>query len=437
MAGYIEDRWYKKGPPDPKDPKQKPTRVETARCGQGKRYKVTGIPGVRARSFDNLTGAQGAKAWLAKAQHQASSGEFVDPRSGEMLLREYIEDEWWPNKGYDDPATAATVRSRVWTHIVPQLGNLQLNAIKAPQLKRWLAGRKAEAGPGTVNEAWQYLASILQSAVDDERITKNYCRSQQSVRPPARPSPKPRAWTKEQVLAVQQAMDPRFRIAVDIGVGAGLRAGELFGLAVEDIDEESGRIHVRRQIKKVGSKLCFALPKGQKTRAVPVPDYLLKRISDHLAARPAQVVRLPWSNPAPGQTDREKELRAPREHALILPGPSGGGMRRDAWDTRIWKPALAAAGVIPPPEVTRHPIKSRPGGFRTVRVYAESRENGFHALRHTFASVQLDAREPIVAVSSWLGHENASITLQIYAHMMPEADGRGRSAMQAWFEGTS
>jgi integrase len=72
-----------------------------------------------------------------------------------------------------------------------------------------------------------------------------------------------------------------------------------------------------------------------------------------------------------------------------------------------------------------------------VTKYAESRENGFHALRHTFASVQLDAREPIVAVSKWLGHENASITLRIYAHMMPEADGRGRSAMQAWFEGSS
>jgi len=437
MAGYIEDRWYRKGPPDPDDPKKRPTRVETARHGQGKRYKVAGIPGVRARSFTRLTGPEGANAWLAKAQHQASAGEFIDPRRGEILLEDYIETEWWPSKAYEDPSTASTVRSRVWTHIIPHLGSLQLNAIKTPQLKRWLAAVKGSAGAGTVNEAWQYLASILQSAVDDERITKNYCRSQKSVRPPARPSPKPRAWSKERVLAVQEAIDPRFRIAVDIGVGAGLRAGEVFGLAVEDIDEAGERIHVRRQIKKVGSKLCYALPKGQKTRTVPVPSYLLKRISDHLTARPAQSVTLPWSNPAPGETERERDLRAPREHKLILPGPQGGGMRRDSWDTRIWKPALAAAGVIPPPETEKRPIASRPGTFRLVKTYAESREDGFHALRHTFASVQLDAREPIVAVSSWLGHENASITLRIYAHMMPEADGRGRSAMQAWFEGSS
>ena len=437
MAGYVEDRWYKKGPPDPEDPKQKPTRIETARHGKGKRYKVAGIPGVRARSFDRLTGPQGANAWLAKAQHQASSGEFIDPRRGEILLADYIEQEWWPSKAYEDPSTAATVRSRVDTHIVPYLGHLQLNGIKTPQLKRWLAALKGGTGPGTINEAWHYLAAILQAAVDDERLTKNYCRSQKSVRPPARPAPKPRAWSKETVLAVQQAIDPRFRIAVDIGVGAGLRAGEVFGLAVEDIDEEGERIHVRRQIKKVGSKLCYSLPKGQKTRTVPVPAYLLKRIAEHLAERPAQLVKLPWSNPAPGETEREKDLRAPREHALILPGARGGGMRRDAWDTRIWKPALSAAGVIGPAVETKTPIKSRPGKFRTVKAYPESRENGFHALRHTFASVQLDAREPIPAVSSWLGHENPSITLRIYAHMMPEADGRGRTAMQAWFEGSS
>ena len=48
--------------------------------------------------------------------------------------------------------------------------------------------------------------------------------------------------------------------------------------------------------------------------------------------------------------------------------------------------------------------------------------------------VLLDTRENIVAVSKWLGHSDASITLKIYAHMMPEADGRGRAAMDAWFE---
>ncbi|MGD3108790.1 integrase [Streptomyces sp. YGL11-2] len=48
-----------------------------------------------------------------------------------------------------------------------------------------------------------------------------------------------------------------------------------------------------------------------------------------------------------------------------------------------------------------------------------------------------DARETIVAVSKWLGHSDPSITLKVYAHMMPQADGRGRTAMDEWFAGGS
>lgn len=429
MPGYIEDRWMTKKP----DPKTGEKR-KTTRWGQGKRYRVAGIPGVKDRSFAKLHGPEGANAWLAKAQHESASGEFVDPRRGQMLLKEYIEQEWWPRRDYDNPTTERTVKGRVWNHIVPHLGDHQLNAIKTAQLGEWLVTLKENIGPGTANEAWGYLSSIFQSAIDDERLTRNPCRKQTTLNVPSKPPVKPRAWPKHQVLAVQEAMDERFQLCVDLGVGAGLRSSEVFGLSVEDVDFEGGRILVRRQVKKVGAKLAFALPKGEKTREVPVPDYLLKRIEESLERRPAVPVTLPWKDPRPPKTERETKERKPQTHALILTAARGGAIRRDGFDLRIWKPALAAAGLIPPPVETKQPIKHRPGQFRTVLTFEESREDGFHALRHTFASVQLDAREPIVAVSKWLGHADPSITLRIYAHMMPEADGRGRSAMQNWFE---
>jgi integrase len=170
--------------------------------------------------------------------------------------------------------------------------------------------------------------------------------------------------------------------------------------------------------------LAFALPKGEKTREVPVPDYLLKRIAESLERRPARPVTLPWKDPRPPKTERERDDRAPQTHALVLTAARGGAIRRDGFDHHVWKPALARAGVTPEPVETKQPILHRPGTFRRVLTYEESRVDGFHALRHTFASVQLDAREPIVAVSKWLGHADPSITLRIHAHMMPEADGR-------------
>lgn len=44
--------------------------------------------------------------------------------------------------------------------------------------------------------------------------------------------------------------------------GCGLHQGEVFGFAVEDIDFKGGWIHVNRQVRLVGTKAVFALPKG-------------------------------------------------------------------------------------------------------------------------------------------------------------------------------
>jgi integrase len=86
------------------------------------------------------------------------------------------------------------------------------------------------------------------------------------------------------------------------------------------------------------------------------------------------------------------------------------------------EPALAAAGVIPVPE------RGRP--------YAESRENGMHALRHFYASVLLDAGESIKALAEYLGHSDPGLTLRVYAHLMPSSQERTRNAASRIFSGS-
>lgn len=423
MPGYIEDRWYTKKP-DPVTGK----RRETALHGKGKRYKVTGIPGVRARSFpDGKLGE--ARKWLTKAEAEAQAGEFVDPRLGQIPLGEYIDEHWWPNRTYDR-GTRETVRGRL-DHIKALLGHAPLISVKVPELRAFLKALQRRVGPATALEVWGYLSAVLEAAVEDERIRKNPCRSK-SIQLPQPPPRKVQPWTKARIRAVREAMPERFRAMVDAGTGCGLRQGEVFGLAVEDVDEAAEEIHVRRQVKKVGAKLVFALPKGGKTRTVPAPPYLLKRLKEHMDACPPREVTLPWSDPDMPETEQEVKLRAPRTYRLVFTAHQGGACRRDSFNGRYWKPALAAAGVIPPPERVSQGKRQR-----TVLKWAEAREDGFHVLRHTFASVHLHARENVVAVSGWLGHADPSITLRIYAHMMPEADGRGRAAMQTWFEDQS
>ena len=52
-----------------------------------------------------------------------------------------------------------------------------------------------------------------------------------------------------------------------------------------------------------------------------------------------------------------------------------------------------------------------------------------HDLRHHFASVLLAAGESVVAVAEWLGHDNATLILTVYGHLMPHAEDRMRRAI--------
>jgi integrase len=75
----------------------------------------------------------------------------------------------------------------------------------------------------------------------------------------------------ETALRVRDVINPRNRIAVVLGLGCGLRQGEVFGLSPEDIDYARGVLHVRRQVQAIKGRLYFTLPKGAKTRAVDMP----------------------------------------------------------------------------------------------------------------------------------------------------------------------
>ncbi|WP_234540917.1 hypothetical protein [Streptomyces shenzhenensis] len=94
------------------------------------------------------------------------------------------------------------------------------------------------------------------------------------------------------------------------------------------------------------------------------------------------------------------------------------------FNSYVWKPALAEAGVIAPLE------GGNPNG---ARVWEPSREHGFHALRHFYASEELEAGESIVSLARWLGHSDPGFTLRKYSHFLPRAGARGSAAIDAIF----
>ncbi|WP_275466877.1 tyrosine-type recombinase/integrase [Streptomyces noursei] len=399
MAGYIEDRWLNKK----KDPRTG-RRGKTARYGKGKRYKVAGILGVRDRSFETL---EDAKAWLRRSVTDKERGDFVDPRDGSITLADYIATHWAPGRS-GAPKTRQNQERRARLHIIPHLGQVPLTNITATDLRAYTA--KLEATVASVDSRrgiLSELSSILEAAVDDKRLARNPMRSK-SVRWPKASQERRVAWPLETALRVRDVISPRYRIAVVLGLGCGLRQGEVFGLSPEDIDYARGVVHVRRQVQSIGGKLYFALPKGAKTCTADMPASVAEELKEHAESFPPAEVELPWGRPD----------GPPKKVSLLLATRFGNAVAVNTWNTYTWKPALAKAGIIAP----------RSKGAKPWQWQAAPKD-GFHVLRHTYASLLLEAGESVVTVARWLGHSSPAITLGYYAHFMREAGSKGRTAI--------
>ena len=55
----------------------------------------------------------------------------------------------------------------------------------------------------------------------------------------------------------------------------------------------------------------------------------------------------------------------------------------------------------------------------------------FHALRHTHASMLIDAGLDVVRISKRLGHADPSITLRVYSHLFQKRDDKSAEAINA------
>ncbi len=393
---HIQDRWYK----TIRHSDGTTERVKTSLYGKGERYRLRYIgPDGKERS-ESFPDKQKRRAEdrLVEVESDKRRGAFVDPAAGKITFRRYAGQ--WLDAYTGDELTHDRIEYELRLHVYPVFGEYSLLRAAKPDTIRAWARRLQDTGlsEGYRRILFNDVSAIFNAAIDDKRISSNPF-AVKTIRTPRPEATKVVPWSNATRAEVRQAMADRYRIAVDLGAGCGLRQGEIFAVSPDDLDRDRPILHVVRQIKLVRRRLIFALPKGGKTREVPLPDAVADRLRRHAERYEPVAVTLPW-----GRSDGK-----PHTARVYLYRPNSRPLARSPFNAGVWQPALRAVGV------------------------PHTRQNGMHVLRHTYASVLLDAGESIKALAAYLGHADPGFTLRTYTHLLPTSEERTRRAIDQAF----
>jgi integrase len=154
---------------------------------------------------------------------------------------------------------------------------------------------------------------------------------------------------------------------------------------------------------------------GRRSKRRPLTDdeeRAIAEVSRHLVTFTAPPARAPIIHVLLQEHALEALRSLPRpldSTALVFPAPKGGYINLDNWRRRVWKVALASAG-----------LDHRP----------------LYQCRHTFATLALSAGADLYWVSKQLGHRDIRTTLKFYARFQPAVDIRNLDLLDA-FDGAS
>lgn len=396
LIAWIEDRWWV----TKKNDDGSFVREKSPRHGSGLRWRVR---------YEDPDGRDRCKSFARKEdaeQHRTSvasdllKGSYIDPAAGKITLRKYAE-MWLDDQTFDD-STRAVAANRV-RRICDGLGDKRLAQLAASpsSIQAWLRGMGG--APSTIRGCLHTLSTICAAAVDDGRMARNPCKSR-SIRTTPDPERKIRPVPPAALVLLREALPECWRAMADAGASCGLRQGEIFGLAPDDIDFLRRVVHVNRQVKVIGSGQFFALPKRGKTRTVPLSGGAGIVFAEHIRRFPPHEVTLPWHEPGHRRHGKPETVSL-----MFTSARSHGAVRRQKFNIVTWKPALRAAGL------------------------PDTRENGMHVLRHTFATTLIENGVSIRRVAGYLGHDDPGFTLRVYGHLLEDGEDAARRAADLAF----
>lgn len=175
-------------------------------------------------------------------------------------------------------------------------------------------------------------------------------------------------------------VENRYRVLFAFLLTTGARPSEAFGLKWSDIDMEKGIVSIQRALqwhsKAGGGGWYYSETKTKASRrTVPLPTSMVEQLRAHRASQAEALLKLGI------RTD------------IVFATSEGTPILRRNLVRRHFKPALLAAKL--PPELS------------------------LYSLRHSCATLLLQAGTHPKIVAERLGHSSTTLTMDVYSHVAP------------------
>lgn len=354
------------------------------RDGKVRWYAIYLAPDGRRTSEGGFETKREAERLAHRRAMEIEGGTWVDPARSRMTFAEYVDRYFWPTARHLELTTQAAYRSNLDRHFLPAFGDLPMRRIVASVVQTWVNEVSEELSPASVVKYHTFLHSIFKRALIDRVVAYNPCDGTRLPKVVKKPK---RAVTPEEFDALLAALPIRYQTLVLVAIETGMRWGELIALRPVDIDFPTHTVKVHRVILEISKKISpdgkryveRDYPKDDESREIQVSPDLCQLIREHMVAHGI------------------------RDDALLFATQVGTPISRNTFRTRVWLPALEAAGIK-----------------QKVR---------FHDLRGAHASWLLAGGADLKVVMDRLGHRQIGTTQQ-YFGSLPDAGDRALAAFR-------
>jgi integrase len=334
----------------------RPTRLD----GKGLRWQAVWADPLGRERTKAFRVKERARQYAADMEGGVRRGDYVEPGTETVTYGNWAER--WRRTWTVTPKTKVSYESLLSTQVLPRWGTVPLGRIEFVDVAAWVSEMADRQSASRTRQAYHLFKSSLDMAVKGRQGLRTNPAT--GVALPKLPASSRQYLTHEQVHDLVRGLEDRDALPILVLAYVGLRWAELAGLQVRDVDLLRGRIQVARTLGDVSGVLVVGDPKNHQRRSVAFPASLRDGLATLLAGR-----------------DPEEWL---------FTSLRGMPLRVNRFRLRVFDRAAVAAGL---------------GGLTP------------HELRHTAASLMVDAGANVLAVARQLGHADPSITLRVYADL--------------------